>query len=145
MITAIRHTGLVVADLARALHFWRDVLGLRVVRRMEESGAHIDAMLGLKGVCVTTVKLAAPDNNLVELLHFHSHPDKPNWDGTPCSTGFTHIALTVENLDETCSRLAEAGVTFSALPQYSPDGVARVTYAKGPEGALLELVEMLQT
>lgn len=144
MITHIRHTGLVVADLEAALRFWCDLLGFKVARRMDEAGQHIDAMMGLEGVQVTTVKLAAPDGNLVELLYFHSHPDQPAWIGTPYSTGFTHIALTVDDLDAACQRLAGAGATFSAPPQTSPDGSAKVTYCRGPEGVLLELVEVLQ-
>jgi catechol 2,3-dioxygenase-like lactoylglutathione lyase family enzyme len=77
MITAIRHAGLVVADLEQSLNFWCDTMGFVVSRQMEESGPHIDAMMGLKDVRVTTAKLAAPDCNLLELLCFHSHPDKP--------------------------------------------------------------------
>lgn len=143
MIRAIRHTGLVVADLDRALHFWRDVLGFKIVKQMEETGPHLDAMMGLTGVRVTTVKMAAPDGNLVELLRFHSHPDKQDWKGSPYSTGFTHIALTVDNLDQLVARLVQEGVRFPAPPQHSPDGYAKVVYAQGPEGALLELVEVL--
>jgi catechol 2,3-dioxygenase-like lactoylglutathione lyase family enzyme len=144
MISAIRHTGLVVADLERALHFWCDVLGFKVVKQMEESGPHIDAMMGLRDVRVTTAKLAAPDGNLIELLRFHSHPDQPRWNGAPYSTGFTHIALTVDNLDELVAKLVHEGVSFPAPPQHSPDGYAKVIYAKGPEGILLELVEILK-
>lgn len=144
MITHIRHTGLVVADLEAALRFWCDLLGFRVTRRMDESGPHLDAMMGLKDVRVTTVKLGAPDGNLVELLHFRSHPDRPAWTGTPHSTGFTHIALTVDDLDAACEKLGRAGVTFSAPPQRSPEGYAKVTYCRGPEGVLLELVEVLK-
>ena len=144
MITAIRHTGLVVSDLKGSLHFWCDVLGFTVAKKMEESGPHLDAMMGLEDVRVTTVKLAAPDNNLIELLHFQSHPDKANWDGKPFSTGLTHIALTVDDLDEMVNRLTQVGVTFPAKSQYSPDGYAKLIYAKGPEGILLELVEVLK-
>ena len=143
MIAAIRHIGLVVSDLEKSLNFWCDTLGFVVSRQMEESGPHIDAMMGLKGVRVTTAKLSAPDGNLLELLFFHSHKDKPNWEGKPYSTGLTHIALTVQDLDETCLRLQHAGVTFPAEPQRSPDGVVKVIYATGPEGVLLELVEII--
>ena len=87
--------------------------------------------------------MAAPDGNLLELLYFHSHHDKQQWEGKPYSTGFTHIALTVQNLDETCRRLQQVGVTFPAPPQRSPDGMAKAIYATGPEGVLLELVEIL--
>ncbi len=144
MIKAVRHTGLVVADLEQALHFWCDVLGFTVAKKMEESGPHIDAMMGLSDVRLTTAKLAAPDGNLVELLHFHSHPDRSAWQGMPFSTGFTHIALTVDDLDAACRKLGNAGVSFAAPSQYSPDGYAKVTYGRGPEGVLLELVEVLR-
>jgi len=143
MIKAIRHVGLVVADLENSLKFWCETMGFVLSRQMEESGPHIDAMMGMTNVKVTTAKLAAPDGNLLELLYFHSHPDKKRWEGNPYSTGFTHVALTVDNLDETCSRLKRVGVTFPAQPNKSPDGSVKVTYATGPEGVLLELVEII--
>jgi glyoxylase I family protein len=144
MITAIRHAGLVVADLEQSLKFWCDAMGFVVSRQIEESGPHIDAMMGLKDVKVTTVKLAAPDGNLLELLCFHSHPDKPRWAGKPYSTGFTHIALTVKDMEETLHRLEQFGASIPAEPQLSPGGHVKVIYATGPEGVLLELVEVLK-
>jgi catechol 2,3-dioxygenase-like lactoylglutathione lyase family enzyme len=144
MISQIRHTGLVVANLESALHFWRDVLGFRLVKQMDESGPHIDAMMGIKNVLVTTAKLVAPDERMIELLHFHSHPDRPAWTGTPYSTGFTHLAMTVADIDASCEKLKSEGVVFDAPPQLSPDGAVKVTYGRGPEGVLLELVEVLE-
>lgn len=144
MITAIRHTGLVVADLGLSLHFWCEILGFKVVKEMVESGPHIDAMMGLTDVRVVTAKLAAPDGSMLELLHFQSHPDRARWEGTPYSTGFTHIALTVRDLDTLIVRLAASGVSFPAPPQYSPDGNVKVIYAKCPDGVLIELVEVLK-
>lgn len=143
MIQAIRHTGLVVHNLERALHFWCDVLGFKVVKQMDEAGSHIDAMMGLQDVQVTTAKLAAPDGNLIELLYFRSHQDSPRWSGTAYSTGFTHIALTVSDLDQLIEKLIREKVTFPGPPQYSPDGSVRVIYGQGPEGVLIELVEVL--
>ncbi len=144
MITAIRHAGLVVADLEQSLKFWCDAMGFVVSRQMEESGPHIDAMMGLKDVRVTTAKLAAPDGNLLELLCFHSHPDKPRWEGKPHSTGLTHIAMTVRDLDETLRRIKRFGASIPAEPQLSPDGQVKVIYATGPDGVLLELVEIIK-
>jgi catechol 2,3-dioxygenase-like lactoylglutathione lyase family enzyme len=143
MITAIRHVGLVVSDLPAALHFWCDILGFSVVKQVEEFGPHLDAILGLREVRLTTAKLAAPDGNVIELLYYHTHPDNTSWQGQPYSTGFTHIAMTVKDLDSAFSTLSVAGVTFNAPPQLTPDGYAKVTYCKGPEGVLLELVEVL--
>lgn len=145
MSTAIRHVGLVVADLEKSLKFWCETMGFVVSRQMEESGPHIDAMMGLQGVHVTTAKLAAPDGNLIELLKFHSHPDRPTWSGTPYSTGLTHIALTVENIAELLPRLTAAGGAVPSAPQVSPDGKFKVLYVKGLENILIELVERLET
>ena len=143
MIVGMRHVGLVVADLDNSIKFWCETMGFSVSRQIEESGPHIDAMMGLENVRVITSKLTAPDGSLLELLCFKSHPDRDKWDGTPYSTGLTHIALTVDDLDETVSRLKKVGVSFPAMPQRSPDGRVKVIYATGPEGVLLELVESI--
>jgi hypothetical protein len=51
--------------------------------------------------------------------------------------------MTVSNLDVAYKKLTDAGVAFPAAPQYSPDGAVKVIYCRGPEGVLLELVEIL--
>ena len=139
-MTAIRHTGIVVADLNHVLGFWCGVLGFQVKRQMDEAGADLDAVLGLLDVRVTTVKLEAPGGGLLELLCFHSHPDSPEWSGTPSSTGLTHVALTVDDIEAVCKRAEEYGCEPG--PRFrSPDGRVIMTYCRGPEGVLLELVE----
>jgi len=143
MITGFRHTGIVVSDLDAAESFWCDVMGFSVSRRMEESGSYIDVMLNLNGAKVTTLKLAAPDGTLIELLKFYSHPDEEIWSGAVYQTGLTHIALTVDDVEVEYRRLIDLGVVFIAQPQQSPDGAALVTFCKSPEGTLIELVEML--
>ncbi len=144
MISTIRHVGLVVSDLDKALQFWCEAMGFVISRQMEEVGKHLDAMMGLNDVRVTTAKLADPDGNLLELLCFASHLDKDQWIGQPYSTGFTHIALTVSDVDEMCLRLRNFGLDIPRQPQYSPDGCVKVIYVRGPEGILIELVELLE-
>ena len=51
--------------------------------------------------------------------------------------------MTVGNLDVAYKKLIDAGALFPAQPQYSPDGAVKVIYCTGPEGVLLELVEIL--
>lgn len=143
MIKSIRHTGLVVTDLQKAVKFWTEVMGLVITSEMVESGPYIDEMMGLSDVKVTTVKLIAPDANQIELLYFHSHRDKPGWSGSPYSTGLTHIAFTVENLNNEYERLLKYGVHFPGQPKISPDGRVKVIYATGPENIIIELVEIL--
>lgn len=144
MVTRVRHVGIVVSDIDAAQSFWCEVLGFALVRRMEESGPYLETLTGLKDARATTVKLAAPDGNLVELLKFESHPDKPAWSGTPCSTGLTHLAMTVDDLDLEHQRLSAHGVRFVSPPLLSPDGKVKVAYCVGIEGLLLELVQEIK-
>lgn len=145
MITNIRHTGIVVSNLESSLYFYRELLGFKVVKRMDESGDYIDKISGLENVKVTTVKMAAGDGNLIELLYFHSHPRRLNSKKNLCDVGVSHVAFTVENLDVEYEKLLKAGVQFTAPPQLSPDGYAKVTFCHDPDGTSIELVEVLRS
>ncbi len=140
MSTLLRHTGLVVVDLDTAVGFWCNALGFKVVRRMEESGESLEVVTGLDNVVVTTVKLVDPNGSMLELLRFHSHPDVSEWMGTPFSTGLTHIALTVEDIEAVCKKVVDLGGTHNPVC-VSSDGRVKMTFCRGPEGLLLELVE----
>lgn len=137
---AVRHTGIVVSDLDAAVRFWTEGLGFREEVRAEEAGPVIDAVLGLESVDVTTVKLVAPGGGRVELLHFRSHGSAGSWGGDETTTGLTHVAITVDDIDETCRTIEGLGAVVRPI-QTSPDGRVRLTYCRGPEGLLLELVE----
>lgn len=140
---AIRHIGIVVSDLDKALYFYRDLLGLNIVKDMNEQGPFIDRILNLRNVSVRTVKMAAGDGNLVELLHFKSHSAVTEKQKDIYSVGCSHVAITVENLDEEYKRLMKEDIFFNSPPQYSPDGYAKVAFCKDPDGTLIELVEVL--
>ena len=145
MILNLRHTGIVVGDLEAALHFYGELLGFKVTKRMDESGAYIDNMLGLQGVRVTTVKMVAPDGNLIEILYYQSHPRKARDQREICEIGVSHVALTVDDLELEYRRLSDAGVQFYAPPQLSPDDYAKVTFCRDPDGNPVELVQVLRS
>jgi len=142
MIRNIRHTGIVVDDLEASLNFYRDILGFQIVKQMEESGAYIDNMLSLDQVRVTTVKMAAPDGQMIELLKFHTHlnEQKPR---DINNVGITHIAFEIDDLSDEYNRLKDEGVPFNSPPQLSLDGCAKVAFCRAPEGTFIELVEVL--
>jgi len=144
MITSIRHIGIVSKNLERSLSFYCDLLGFEVIKRMGESGEYIDRMLVLEGVKVTTVKMAASDGNLIELLSFHSHKGEQECERKLYDIGISHLALTVDDLDYVYQKLISNGVTFNAPPQPSPDGYAKVTFCMDPDGNFIELVEVLK-
>ena len=143
---AVRHFGIVVRDLQGSLHFYRDLLGLKVVKAMDETGEFIDLLLSLKDARVTTIKMSADNGpTLVEILAFNSHSRDPCGDYEAFRVGPSHIAFTVDDLDAVYHHLLNAEVHFNAPPQLSPDGSAKVTFCRDPDGTLVELVEVLKT
>ena len=142
MINNIRHSGIVVNDLAASLHFYKDLLRLKVIKQMDESGCYIDNILGLQAVKVTTVKMAVSDGQMIELLKYRN-PKSEQITHRINDTGLTHIAFTVDNLDSEYNRLKGQGVPFNFPPQLSPDSYVKVTFCKAPEGTFIELVEVL--
>ena len=52
--------------------------------------------------------------------------------------------MTVTDLDDVIEKIETAGYSVNCNPQFSPDGNVRLTFAKGPDGVLIELVEMLK-
>jgi catechol 2,3-dioxygenase-like lactoylglutathione lyase family enzyme len=142
MITSIRHTGIVVEDLDMSMHFYCNLLGFKITRRMEESGRYIDNTLSLKGVRVATVKMKTPDGQMIELLRFHSHQREQKTRNIN-DIGIAHIAFEVEDLNAGYNSLKDEGVLFNSPPQLSPDGCAKVAFCRAPEGTLIELVEVI--
>ena len=141
---AIRHFGIGVSDLEASLHFYRDLLGLEIKRDMVEEGIFIDAILGLQGVKVRTVKMAAANGDtLVELLEYASHQGKKRENYEIFDLGASHVAFTVENVEKEYRKLQEQGVVFTCEPQVSPDGKAKVTFCYDPDGVPIELVQEL--
>lgn len=140
---AIRHTGIVVSDMERSLDFYRDLLGLKVVKDFREEGEYIDKISGLSGVKVWMIKLAADDGTMVELLKYMSHPQEVPDNPQICDIGCSHIAFTVDDVDREFIRLSEKGVKFNSHPCVSSDGYAKVAFCQDPDGVFIELVEVL--
>ena len=139
-MTAVRHVGIVVSDMEKALRFYRDLLGLRDAGVVAESGSFLDGLLGMRNTKIRTAKLAGEDGQtLIELLVF----DSPGGtEATPLNAiGPTHVALTVADLDELYRRLSADGIAFNAPPRLSPDGGAKVAFCRDPDGTYIELVE----
>jgi len=143
VITGVRHTGVVVTNMEKALTFYRGLLGLKVAKDLSDEGEYIDSILGLSGVRVRMVKLTAADGSTVELLQYLSHPRKARDKSQLCDIGCSHIAFAVDNIDKEYTRLLKSGVRFNCPPYISPDGYAKVTFCHDYDGTSIELVEVL--
>lgn len=143
MILNIRHTGIVVDDLDASLDFYINKLGFVVSKQMDEHGMFIDRILGFNNTNVATVKMILNDGSMLELLDFKSHKAEKTVKQLN-DIGLTHIAFTVDDVDEMYSQFITQGVEFISNPQVSPDGYAKVVFCKAPEGTYIELVELLK-
>ena len=138
----LRHAGIVVSDINRSLNFYNNILGLKVIKDVIEVGPFIDSIQGLKNVRVNTIKMVTEDGGMIELLHFHSHPEEPKERPFP-EIGVSHVAFAVDNLEDEYKRLLKHNIKFICKPMVSPDGFAKVTFCRDPDGTLIELVEIL--
>ena len=144
MIEDVRHIGIVVTNMEKSLQFYRDLLGLKIKSLVDEEGKFLDNILAHENVKNRVAKLYAKNGNaLVELIDSKSYGNKKDRDFF--TIGTSHFAFTVDNLEKTYDYLVKNGVKFTAPPQQTPDGFAKVTFCEDPDGTLIELVEVINT
>jgi len=143
MVKNIRHTGIVVHDLQKAMDFYMGLLGFKLVKRADEAAQFIDTILGISNTTVTTVKLSINDHNLIELLYYKKQDSTTLPSKRINNYGYTHIALTVDDVAKMYNTLISEGIEFISSPQQSPAGYAKVAFCQDPEGNFIELVELI--
>jgi len=138
-----RHIGVVVHNLNDAIYFWEKLIGFDLHVDAVEKSPYIDELIGISKPNLRTVKFKDAHDFVIELLEFSNYNSDEKWNGDLKTTGLTHIALTVENIEIIVDRLREKG--YESLSQIinSPDGKVKVVFVKGPEGLMIELVEEL--
>ena len=141
LIINTRHTGMVVRDLERSIRFY-EAMGLAIWQRVKETGTFIDKVVGIPGVCLEWAKLKCPDDSLVELIQYHSHPDiHPLEKAPPNRLGCSHIAFTVHDVAQACDKIKQLGGAVVNPGAVASSGSVRVAYCHDPDGILIELVE----
>ena len=143
MANTTRHVGIVVKDIATTTEFWTNVIGFKLHIDTIEQSPYIDELLGIPNPGLRTVKLIDENGFIIELLEFANYQARDNWEGNLATTGLTHIALTVSDLESLTTKLKENNYKFISEIKKSPNGSVKVVFVKGPEGLMLELVEPL--
>jgi catechol 2,3-dioxygenase-like lactoylglutathione lyase family enzyme len=133
----------VVNDLERTRDFWINTLGFKLHMKAVEESPYIDELLDIKDPALTTVKLIDSKGFIIELLKFENHRVDDSWSGDLKTTGLTHIALTVDNLDELVQNLKNQNCEPLSEIKLSPNKKVKVVFVKGPESIMLELVQEL--
>lgn len=146
MILGIHHTALSIKDMEKSLAFYRDLLGLEVLfdTSWGKGSELADKILRVKDTSARQVMLKV-GNAYLELFEFHSPEIAPMAEDRPvCDRGITHIALDVKDVDAEYERLSEAGMLFHCEP-VNLGATVRTTYARDPDGNVLELQEVLSS
>jgi lactoylglutathione lyase len=121
------HTMLRVTDLDRALHFYCDVLGMKLIRRKDyPEGRFTLAFVGLGD---------ESDSTVLELTH--------NWDTDKydMGTAYGHIAIGVSDVYATCDQVKARGgkVVREAGPMKG--GRTVIAFVEDPDGYKIEILQ----
>jgi catechol 2,3-dioxygenase-like lactoylglutathione lyase family enzyme len=138
------NVGIVVEDLDAAIAFFTE-LGLSLEGRMPIDGEWAGRVTGVRGQRVEIAMLRTPDgHSRVELSRFLAPAIASDHRRAPVnSLGYLRVMFTVENLDDTLSRLARVGATVvDDVVNY--EDVYRLCYVRGPEGILIGLAQQLR-
>jgi lactoylglutathione lyase len=122
------HTMLRVGDLERSLAFYRDVLGMRLLRKKDyPSGRFTLAFVGYGD---------EQDHTVLELTH--------NWDTERYDLGnaFGHVALGVADIYATCDELRRKGATIVREPGPMKHGGSEIAFIEDPDGYKIELIQL---
>ena len=145
-VMRIDHAGITVSDIGRALGFYRDLLGLRVIADSTVTEPEVAELLGLDSVRLRIVDLDSGDGRILELIQY-VQPEGRSIANESSDAASMHVAFTVDDLGATQKRLAEAGATIVSRrpitisdPGGDFDG-ATCLYIRDPDGAIVELVQ----
>ena len=145
MITGLAHSGYTVSNLERSVAFYGETLGIERTRMQVSDQPYLERVTGLPGANMRIGFVQAEgDNSALELLEFV----QPK--GQPAGVGFGRLGTfsvgwAVDNLPAAYERLSGQGVNFLAEPQVVGDGPwgdAVGAFLLGPDGSLIELVEL---
>ena len=122
------HTMIRTRNLDRAIEFYTNVLGMKLLRRKDyPEGQFTLAFVGYGDESASTV---------LELTH--------NWDQKEkyvLGGAYGHIAIGVPDIYAACERLAKAGVKIPRPPGPMKHGGAVIAFIEDPDGYRIELIE----
>ncbi|AOY00847.1 lactoylglutathione lyase [Jeongeupia sp. USM3] len=121
------HTMLRVGDLDRALAFYTEVLGMRLLRRQDyPEGRFTLAFVGYGNEADTAV---------LELTH--------NWDTAAYEPGnaYGHIAIETDDIVATCEAVRARGGKVVREPGPMKHGTTVIAFVEDPDGYKIEFIQ----
>ncbi|MEI8291422.1 MAG: VOC family protein [Verrucomicrobiota bacterium] len=122
-VTKLLHTRYRVNDLERTVAFYRDVLGMKEIKRHKSPRGSELVFLQTPG-----------SEELIEITYF------PGSGPVQVQADLTHLAFEVESLEEFGKHLAAQGLKYSDGPTTSSSGTT-FAFIDAPEGYEIELIQ----
>ena len=117
------HTCYRIGDVDRSVDFY-EALGFEELMRMPIRDEAINVFMGLPGA-----------GDQLELTYNFGV------DSYDLGTGYGHIALTVDSMDETLARLAAQGIEPERPKYQLREGGSWLAFVRDPDGYRIELIE----
>jgi catechol 2,3-dioxygenase-like lactoylglutathione lyase family enzyme len=144
IVTGFWHAGVTVSDLDASLAFYRDALGLTVLRRAESS-AVAEVVWNLPGARGEVVLLGVPGSDAVVELYAISGVDRHSAASRPCDPAHGHFCLYVDDLEAMHERLVALGYRTRSNKVVclvgGPAAGGKAVYVVDPDGYDVELFE----
>ena len=137
------NVGIVVEDIDTAIEFFTE-LGLELVGRAPIEGDWADGVTGLRDMRVEIAMMRTPDGrSQLELSQFLAPPVVADNRSAPVNAlGYLRVMFTVEDIDDTLTRLRKLGAKIVGdVVQYEDS--YRLCYIQGPEEILIGLAQEL--
>jgi len=140
------HVGLTVSDIEQSIAFYRDVLGMTLVRRRPSvTAAYVARQTGYEGVelGVASFEVSEGSPQSLELVQYTNRPG-PATDPATNRAGSSHLCLLVDDLRACHNDLLARGVQFVSEPVTitgGPNQGGLVVYMRDPDGYTLELFQ----
>ena len=125
MVTGLSHVFLLVSDLARSVHFYRQLL-----ERAPASADARHARFELGPISLTIHEDLTPTE--LSLWRVDPVPERRGWG--------VYLTFPTDDLDQAHKKLVEIGAKILTTPNVTPWGTRMFT-AKDPDGYLLELCQ----
>ena len=117
----IGHTAFSVKDMQASLKFYSEALGINKAFSIDKDGQP----------WIEYLKVA--DGQFIELFY--------NGTGEPQTGAFSHLCLTVDDINEASKRVELAGYKLDSEPKQGKDGNWQ-SWTKDPDGVRIELMQI---
>jgi lactoylglutathione lyase len=132
------HLGQCVTDLERSKRFYCDLLSFSLVREINPPDDLSAKLLGLDPPLGMTACYLSRDGLVLELLHFAAPGQTQTYEPRAMNQpGLTHISLSVDDVADVLSRVAEYGGEVIA-----DSNIGNAAFIRDPDGQLVELLPM---